>query len=393
MDGTGQNPSRIDIMNKKILIGSVFAVVILVLASFPSVVGIQLSFQLVEKGDLIFNSNIPLEEYYTLNVTVIGYGDVIKNPDWALYPNGTIVELTAVPGLCWYFDHWEGDLISSTNPDTITMDGNKEVTVWFVESPIGLTIIVVGNGSVQVTPDQPTYPCGTTVELEAFPDPGWTFDHWDGDLTGSTNPDTIIMWGPSTVYCYFIEEEPEIDPDQSYVTLTGGIGMHPSLQSQYAEWYPFTVTVIDTGGQPIEGIPAENFSFTAALGTNTFSHCDLNSNMEWDPIDMQTDVNGEIQFRVRCTTSVTRDNLDPTPNGGYIDITATVQSVTINDIDSLPVSSCDIDGDGNVDLSDFAKFAVDFGLNRQRSDYDFDFGVDLSDFSKFAIEYGYRQTC
>ena len=70
-------------MNKKILIGSVFAVVILVLASFPSVVGIQLSFQLVEKGDLIFNSNIPLEEYYTLNVTVIGDGGVIKNPDWA----------------------------------------------------------------------------------------------------------------------------------------------------------------------------------------------------------------------------------------------------------------------------------------------------------------------
>ena len=183
------------------------------------------------------------------------------------------------------------------------------------------------------------------------------------------------------------------DPDLSYVTLTGGVGMHPSLQSQYAEWYPFTVTVIDTGGQPIQGIPAGDFSFTASLGTNTFSHCELNSYLEWDPLDAQTNVNGEIQFRVRALTSIGADTLDPTPNGGFITIVATVSSVELNDSDDLLVSSCDIDIDGDVDLSDFSRFAVDFGLNRQRSDFDFDFGVDLSDFSKFAVEFGARQIC
>ena len=184
-----------------------------------------------------------------------------------------------------------------------------------------------------------------------------------------------------------------IDADLSSVTLTGGIGMHPALSSFYADWYQFTVTVIDHLGQPIKGIPASDFEFTAALGTDTVSHCDLNSNLEWAPLDTQTDANGEIRWQVRCLTSVGRDSLDQLPNGGYITITASVLSVNLNDSDDLLVSSCDIDLDGDVDLSDFSRFAVDFGLNRQRSDFDYSGSITLSDFSTFAVEFGSRQIC
>ena len=205
--------------------------------------------------------------------------------------------------------------------------------------------------------------------------------------------DEFDLTAESNIFKVTVESERLPDPDLSYLTLTGGVGMHPSLQSQYADWYPFTVTVIDTGGQPIQGITAGDFSFTASLGTNTLSHCDLNSYLEWDSVNAQTDVNGEIQWRVRALTSIGADTLDPTPNGGFITIVATVSSVELNDSDDLPVSSCDIDIDGDVDLSDFSRFAVDFGLNHQRSDYDFDSRVTLSDFSDFAVEFGFRQTC
>ena len=70
-----------------------------------------------------------------------------------------------------------------------------------------------------------------------------------------------------------------------------------------------------------------------------------------------------------------------------------VQDVALNDVDKIPVSSCDINVDGWVSLTDFSTFAIDFGLNRQRSDFDFSGSVTLSDFSTFAIEFGSRQTC
>jgi len=50
-----------------------------------------------------------------------------------------------------------------------------------------LNVEVEGSGSVDVDPGESTYADGTVVELNATADPGWTFDHWSGDLSGNTN--------------------------------------------------------------------------------------------------------------------------------------------------------------------------------------------------------------
>ena len=42
-------------------------------------------------------------------------------------------------------------------------------------------------------PDQATYGSGAVVTLTATPAAGWTFAGWSGDLTGSTNPQTITI--------------------------------------------------------------------------------------------------------------------------------------------------------------------------------------------------------
>jgi hypothetical protein len=57
----------------------------------------------------------------------------------------------------------------------------------------GLTMNIIGNGSVDIDPEQWTYQPGTEVVLHAIADSLWAFDHWSGDLEGSQNPDTIIM--------------------------------------------------------------------------------------------------------------------------------------------------------------------------------------------------------
>ncbi len=68
---------------------------------------------------------------YTLTLNTIGSGTVTKVPDQVTYHYGDSVQLTATADAGWSFDSWSGNLASSTNPDNITIDGNKTVTATF----------------------------------------------------------------------------------------------------------------------------------------------------------------------------------------------------------------------------------------------------------------------
>ena len=68
----------------------------------------------------------------TLTVSVVGNGVVNRIPDLPYYPRGSSVELTAVPDPGWVFSYWSGNLWGSQNPDTIVMNGDKDVTANFI---------------------------------------------------------------------------------------------------------------------------------------------------------------------------------------------------------------------------------------------------------------------
>ncbi len=73
---------------------------------------------------------------YTLTVNTVGNGTVTLVPPGGpggMYPTGTVVQLTANPASGWTFSGWSGDFSGSTNPASITMDGNKTVTATFVQ--------------------------------------------------------------------------------------------------------------------------------------------------------------------------------------------------------------------------------------------------------------------
>jgi uncharacterized repeat protein (TIGR02543 family) len=71
---------------------------------------------------------------YTLSVNTIGSGNVTLNPSGGTYNDGQVVTLTATPAAGFQFSGWSGHLSGSTNPATITMNGNKTVTAIFTES-------------------------------------------------------------------------------------------------------------------------------------------------------------------------------------------------------------------------------------------------------------------
>jgi len=147
------------------------------------------------------------EETCTLAVNIVGNGSVSKDPDQAIYAYGTTVQLTATADHGWTFSHWSGDLSSSTNPDNVTMNGDRTVTAHFTQDQYTLTVIIDGSGSVVKNPNQATYPCSTVVTLTAVPDSGWSFSHWNGDLSGSKNPEAITINSDKTVTAHFTQNQ------------------------------------------------------------------------------------------------------------------------------------------------------------------------------------------
>ena len=151
-------------------------------------------------------ANVAGEDTYTLTVNTEGSGAVELDPVGGSYLSGTVVTLTADADPGWTFSGWSGDLSGSINPETITKDSNKNVTATFTQDIYTLTVNTEGNGSVELSPVGGSYPSGTVVTLTANADSGWTFDGWSGDLSGSTNPETITMDDNKTVTATFNQD-------------------------------------------------------------------------------------------------------------------------------------------------------------------------------------------
>ncbi len=143
------------------------------------------------------------QNQFTLSVNVSGSGTVTRDPHKSAYQSGEQVKLTASPSPGWVFSGWSGDLSSTANPATLTMDGNKSVTATFTQDQYTLSVSVSGSGSVAKSPDQAGYHHGDQVQLTASPSAGWTFTAWSGDLTGAENPATLTIDGTKSVTATF----------------------------------------------------------------------------------------------------------------------------------------------------------------------------------------------
>jgi hypothetical protein len=130
-------------------------------------------------------------------------GTIALTPPGGEYFAGTEVTVTANAAEGCVFDHWGGDLSGSANPETIVMDANKTVTAHFAYTLTVNTTPVMG-GSVALEPAGGIYLPGTEVTLTAEPAPGFALDHWSGDLSGNTNPTTIVMDSAKSVSAHFI---------------------------------------------------------------------------------------------------------------------------------------------------------------------------------------------
>ncbi len=143
---------------------------------------------------------------YTLDMAIVGQGQVSRVPSQTTYLHGSVVTLTATPTTGWYFGQWSGGASGIATQTTVVMDSHKTVTATFLNAPAVYYTLTVGlSGSGSVTPGVGThnYLSGTVVDLSAGPAEGWIFAGWTGAVTGTTPAAQITMDGDKAITAVF----------------------------------------------------------------------------------------------------------------------------------------------------------------------------------------------
>jgi uncharacterized repeat protein (TIGR02543 family) len=135
-----------------------------------------------------------------------GSGSVTQSPNYALYAPGAVVTMTAVADYGSTFVGWTGDLSGTTNPQPLTMSGDKAVQAVFVLNSYTLSVAadVDAGGDITKNPDLPLYG-PSVVMLTAAAHSGWEFRSWCGDTSGTVNPLGLEMNGSKSMVGIFNE--------------------------------------------------------------------------------------------------------------------------------------------------------------------------------------------
>jgi len=115
-----------------------------------TVISTSAAYQISMTRNRVLVANFTLNSYLlTLTINPTVGGTVTKNPNQAAYDSGITVQLTATPNAGYTFTSWNGDATGSTNPLSVVMNANKNITANFTAVP-------------------PPVPLGTAANFGAF---------------------------------------------------------------------------------------------------------------------------------------------------------------------------------------------------------------------------------
>ena len=154
---------------------------------------------------LLINCGTEPTPIYTLSTSVVGEGQI--NPSSGEFDAGEMVTLAASPDSGWVFSKWEGDLSSTQNPTSISMDSDKNVVGVFERKSYPLNITIDGNGVVSekivFQPKTTDYEFETIVELTPTAAEGWNFIEWSGDISSTEEVVEVTVNGEMSVTAIF----------------------------------------------------------------------------------------------------------------------------------------------------------------------------------------------
>jgi len=148
---------------------------------------------------------------YIINASVSGIGGTIDPSGLIVVYHGQNITFTITANIGYHIIDVIVDDVSQGPITTYTfyaVNSNHVITAFFAPNEYTLTINVspVGSGQVIINNTGPYY-YGDVVELTAVPIPGWSFSHWEGDLTGIQNPATITIDAEKNVTAVFTQDQ------------------------------------------------------------------------------------------------------------------------------------------------------------------------------------------
>lgn len=238
-----------------------------------------------------------IQQTVTLTVNVVGSG--VVTPTSGSYISGTVVPMTATANTGWSFAGWSGALSTTTNPTVLTLAGNKTITATFTQDHYTLTTATVGNGAIQLQPQQASYLYGTVVTATATANTGSTFSGWQGAATGSRNPLTLTITSNQALTATFTS-----NPVYTLTVNVVGSGVVTPTTSSYPAGTTVPITATANSGWSFAGWSGDlsgnasptsitldsNKTITATFTANA-PPGDINGDTAVNVLDLQATIN------------------------------------------------------------------------------------------------------
>ena len=112
------------------------------------------------------------------------------------------------------------------------------------QATFSLTVNVGSNGSVTISPNQPSYSAGTVVTVTATPNAGYNFSGWSGGIISTANPLLVTMTSDIAITASFAPSPSDIIMDNTdpNVTFIGAWSTGTMSSGKYGPDYRFAST-------------------------------------------------------------------------------------------------------------------------------------------------------
>ncbi len=135
--------------------------------------------------------------------------------------NNIMTSYTSTDGVIWTqrYQDWVQTNINEPFTAGLAVSAGEEQTFgtatfsnisWPIEVKYYTLITDASNGSILLNPAANCYASGFFVNVKATPETGYKFDNWSGDLSGSSNPEIIIMDNNKSISANFSDISTQI---------------------------------------------------------------------------------------------------------------------------------------------------------------------------------------
>jgi Raf kinase inhibitor-like YbhB/YbcL family protein len=208
------------------------------------------------------------------------------------YDEGSIIRVTATPEEGYVFDRWSGDASGSSTEQTILLNANKNVIANFtliepekeeppeeiVTEPVyyALTVKSIPSYAGSVTPSEGKFKEGTTLNLIATPQPGYSVKIWGGDVAGSVSNSVSVTMNKDKEVTVYFELTPVTTPPKQYTVTTSVQPANGGIVTPSGEKYNTHAKAILTA------MPADGYAFHHWGGNVTSSESTVSFNVNAD---------------------------------------------------------------------------------------------------------------